>query len=133
MRSASVKSLYYPLSFLSKKLNKKPLTIRRAKGLGIERHSLPSIYARMPENTKLRMPRFHINFPFFSCSRESAGTIALPSSLSGSFFKLILATNFPACFLSMRIAKLTTRCSHNVHTVGPIFHSCDRFSILNFF
>jgi hypothetical protein len=44
-----------------------------------------------------------------------------------------LATNFPVCFLSMRIAKLTTRCSHNVHTVGPIFHSCDRFSILNFF
>lgn len=133
MRSASVKSLYYSLSLLSKKLNKKPLTIRRATGLGIERHSLPSIYARMADNTNLPMPHFHINFSFFPCSREPAGTIALPSSLSGSFFKLILATNFPVCFLSMRIAKLTTRCSHKVHTVGPIFHSCDRFSISNFF
>lgn len=43
-----------------------------------------------------------------------------------SFFHLALAMNLLACFLSIRIAKLTNRCSPRVSRVGPSFHSCQK-------
>jgi hypothetical protein len=116
-------TLVYSLS-LQRKLNKNPLTIRRAKGLGILRHNLPSIYATMPDNTNLPNPHFQMNFAFCLSPVGFAGTSVLSLSFSDSLFHLMLAVNLSACFLSARIAKLTNMCSHNVCNVGPIFHSC---------
>jgi hypothetical protein len=123
------------LSLLSRKLNKNPLTIRRATGLGIPRHNRPSMYATMPDNTNLLIPHFQTNFAFCSSpvGLAVAGTRALSLSLSDPLFHLMLAVNLSARFLSARIAKPTNRCSHNVSNVGPIFHSCgQRFPLLNY-
>ena len=116
-------TLVYSLS-LPRKLNKNPLTIRRAKGLGILRHNLPSMYATMPDNKNLPTPHFQMNLAFCLSPVGFAGTSDLSSSLSDSLFHLMLAVNLSVCFLSARIAKLTNMCSHNVCNVGPIFHSC---------
>ena len=118
--------LYSSIRLLSRKLNKKPLTMRRAMGLGIQRHRRPSTYATMPDSTNLPIPHLQMNITFCSSSRLFAfdGTIAFWLSSFESFLQLMLATNLLACFLSIRIAKLTNRCSNSVSRVGPSFHSC---------
>lgn len=116
----------HSLLLLSRKLNKNPLTIRRATGLGMQRHNLPSTYATMPDNTNLPIPHFQINFNLYLSALGFARTTAFWLSSSDSLFHLTLAIYLLACFLSARIAKLTNRCSHNVNTVGPIFHPCGK-------
>ena len=132
MQGSTKGKVHSLLLLLSRKVNRKPLTMRRATGLGIERHNRPSIYATMADKTNLPMPlpHFQMNLPFATSSAELAGTIDLPLSLSG--FHLMLAMHLLACFLRIRIAKLTNRCSPNVNTVGPILHSCCKVS-LNYF
>lgn len=110
--------------FLSRNVNKKPLTMRRAIGLGILRHSRPSTYATIPDNTNFPMPHFQMNFTFGLSSVACAGSTALSLSPSKSLFHLVRTMNLLACFLSKRIAKLTNKCSHNVSKVGPSLGSC---------
>lgn len=113
---------FHSLFLLSRKVNKKPLTMRRATGLGIQRHNLPSIYATMPDKTNFPMPHFQVNLTLGATSAGFAGTTAF--ALSPSELHLMPAMNLFACFLSNRMVKLTNRCSHNVSTVGPSLHSC---------
>lgn len=118
----AAKNCYY-WSFVSRKVNKKPLTIRLAIGLGILRHNCPSRYATTPDNTNLPIPTFQTIFPFCFLPVDT-GTMAFPSFVSNFSFHLTLAISLPACFRNPRIIKLTNRCSHKVRTVGPIFQSC---------
>lgn len=54
----------YSSLLLSRKVNKNPLTMRRATGLGIQRHSRPSTYATIPDNTNLPIPHLQMNRTF---------------------------------------------------------------------
>ena len=121
-----ISTVYYYWSFWSSKVNKKPLTILLAIGLGIRRHKRPSRYAIIPDKTNLPIPNLHITLPFPLCSCPTdASTIGFPSVTSNFSFNLILVVTLPACFRRARIIKLTKRCSHRVKIVGPIFQSCN--------
>lgn len=113
--------IYWSLS-VSRKLRRKPLTIRLATALGIQRHNRPSIYASIPDNTNFVIPHFPVNIPV----TLGNGRASLPSSLSSD---LSLHWKWDSTSLvrlrNTRIEKLTNKCSHKVNIVGPILNSCN--------